>query len=124
MSARILIVDDDVLLCDLVRMALERAGFVVESAHSAQAALEKLKTQPADLVLLDVMMADINGFDMLRRMKSDPALAAIPVVFLSARVDAIAQQTGLEAGAVDYLPKPVSQAALVERVQAILAGQA
>lgn len=124
MSARILIVDDDVLLCDLVRMALERAGFAVESAHSAQAALEKLKTQPADLVLLDVMMTDINGFDMLRRMKSDPALAAIPVVFLSARVDAIAQQTGLEAGAVDYLPKPVSQAALVERVQAILAGQA
>lgn len=124
MSARILIVDDDVLLCDLVRMALERAGFAVESAHSAQAALEKLKTQPADLVLLDVMMTDINGFDMLRRMKSDPALAAIPVVFLSARVDAVAQQTGLEAGAVDYLPKPVSQAALVERVQAILAGQA
>jgi DNA-binding response OmpR family regulator len=124
MSARILIVDDDVLLCDLVRMALERAGFTVESAHSAQAALEKLKAQPADLILLDVMMSDINGFDMLRRMKGDPALAAIPVVFLSARVDAIAQQTGLEAGAVDYLPKPVSQAVLVERVRAILAGRA
>ncbi|GAB4416181.1 MAG: hypothetical protein Kow00106_11760 [Anaerolineae bacterium] len=123
MSARILIVDDDVLLCDLVRTALERAGFTVESAHSAQAALERLKTQPADLVLLDVMMTDINGFDMLRRMKGDPALASIPVVFLSARIDAVAQQIGLEAGAVDYLPKPVSQAVLVERVRAVLAGR-
>ncbi len=85
MSARILIVDDDVLLCDLVRMALEHAGFAVESAHSAAKALEMLRDQPVDLVLLDVMMTDINGFDMLRRMKSDPALASIPVVFLSAR---------------------------------------
>ena len=120
MSARILIVDDDVLLCDLVRMALERAGFAVEAAHSAAQALEMLRDQPVDLVLLDVMMADINGFDMLRRMKSDPALASIPVVFLSARIEAIAQQTGLEAGAVDYLPKPISQTTLVERIQAIL----
>jgi len=119
-SARILIVDDDVLLCDLVRMALERAGFAVEATHSAAQALEMLRDQPVDLVLLDVMMADINGFDMLRRMKSDPALASIPVVFLSARIEAIAQQTGLEAGAVDYLPKPISQTTLVERIQAIL----
>ncbi len=121
MSARILIVDDDVLLCDLVRMALERAGFAVESAHSAAEALQRLRELPVDLVLLDVMMTDINGFDMLRRMKSDPGLANIPVVFLSARVEAIAQQTGLEAGAVDYLPKPISQTTLVERIQAILA---
>jgi DNA-binding response OmpR family regulator len=121
MSARILIVDDDVLLCDLVRMALEHAGFAVETAHSAAQALDMLRAQPADLVSLDVMMADINGFDMLRRMKNDPALASIPVVFLSARIEAIAQQTGLEAGAVDYLPKPISQTTLVERIQAILA---
>lgn len=121
MAQRILIVDDDVLLCDLMRLALERAGFAAESVHSAEAALARLKEQAVHLVVLDVMMTDVNGFDMLRRMKSDPELTSIPVIFLSARVEAIAQQTGLEAGAVDYLPKPISQAELVDRVRAALA---
>lgn len=123
MGAHVLIVDDDELLCDLVCMALRHAGFVAESVHSAEAALARLKEQPVDLVLLDIMMADVNGFDMLRRMKGDAALAHIPVIILSARVEASAQWAGLEAGAVDYLTKPVSQSGLVERVRAVLAAQ-
>lgn len=122
MAERILIVDDDPLLCNLLRMALGRAGFQTVEVYSGDAALDYLAEQPVDLILLDVMMADVNGFDTLRRLKADPDLSEIPVIFLTARVDAISQKTGLDIGAVQYLTKPITPEVLIERIRTVLAG--
>ncbi|MCD4685015.1 MAG: response regulator [Anaerolineae bacterium] len=123
MAERILIIDDDALMCDLLRMALQREEYETHEAYSGQTALEYLATNTVDLILLDVMMADLNGFEVVRRLQADDRLKAIPVVFLTARVDAISQKTGLDAGAVEYLTKPITPEALVERVRAILSSQ-
>jgi DNA-binding response OmpR family regulator len=124
MAARILVVDDDPLLCNLLRMALGREGFEPIVVYSGEDALTYLHEQQVDLVLLDIMMADVNGFNVLRRLKADPQIAAIPVVFLTARVDAISQQTGLDIGAVEYLTKPITPERLVERIRAVLGDRA
>lgn len=123
MAERILIVDDDSLLCDLLRMALRREKYETHEVYSGQAALEYLATNTVDLILLDVMMADLNGFEVVRRLQADDRLKAIPVVFLTARVDAISQKTGLDAGAVDYLSKPITPDILIERVRSVLSAQ-
>lgn len=120
MAERILIVDDDDLLCKLLTMALTREGFESHAVYSGPDALEYLEEHPADLILLDVMMSDINGFDVLRRLQANPRLSHIPVVFLTARVDVISQQTGMDIGAVEYLTKPITPDVLVRRVRAIL----
>lgn len=120
MDERIMIVDDDPLLCNLLRMALGRAGYETVEAYAGDSALNYLAENAVDLILLDVMMADINGFDVLRRLKANPTLSEIPVIFLTARVDAISQKTGLDIGAVEYLTKPITPEALIERIQAVL----
>ena len=96
------------------------AGYEPVEVYSGEAALQYLQRQPVDLILLDVMMADINGFDTLRRLKADPTLGDIPVIFLTARVDAISQKTGLDIGAVQYLTKPITPEVLVEQIQKVL----
>jgi DNA-binding response OmpR family regulator len=121
MAQRILIVDDDPLLCNLLEIALEREGFQTHKSLSGQEALDYLDQEPVDLILLDIMMADINGFDVLRSLKADENLAEIPVMLLTARVDAISEKTGLDIGAVEYLTKPITPEVLIERVQAVLA---
>lgn len=120
MAERILIVDDDPLLCSLLRMALNREGYETHEAFSGKAALEYLADQVVDLILLDVMMADFNGFDVLRKLKADPRLENVPVIFLTARVDTVSQKTGLDIGAVEYLTKPVTPDTLAKRVRAVL----
>ncbi len=123
MPERILIVDDDPLLCNLLSIALGHAGFEPVEVYSGSAALDYLKQDSVDLILLDIMMADTNGFDTLHRLKDDPELSHIPVVFLTARVDAISQKTGLEIGAVEYLTKPITPEVLVERIRSVLASR-
>jgi DNA-binding response OmpR family regulator len=120
MGKRILIVDDDPLLCNLLRLALGRAGYEAVETYAGDVALSYLAENSVDLILLDVMMADINGFDVLRRIKADARLSEIPVIFLTARVDAISQKTGLDIGAVEYLTKPITPEALLERIQVAL----
>jgi DNA-binding response OmpR family regulator len=123
MAERILIVDDDPLLCNLLRMALTREGFETHEVFSGNDALDFLADQMVDLILLDVMMADFNGFDVLRHLRANPDFSLIPVIFLTARVDAISQKTGLDIGAVEYLTKPITPDLLVERVRSVLASQ-
>jgi DNA-binding response OmpR family regulator len=101
-------------------MALRRDGYETDERFSGQAALEYLTTNKPDLILLDVMMADMNGFDVVRKLRTNPDHDKIPVVFLTARVDAISQKTGMEIGVVDYLTKPITPDVLVERVREIL----
>lgn len=123
MAERILIVDDDPLLCSLFDMTLKREGYETYVAYSGQASLDYLVDHRVDLILLDIMMADVNGFDVLRRLKSDPDFNAIPVILLTARVDAISQKTGMDIGAVEYLTKPITPDVLTERVKAVLANR-
>ncbi|MBN1679050.1 MAG: response regulator [Anaerolineae bacterium] len=124
MAKRIMIVDDDPLLCKLLEMALTREKYETQIAYSGQEALAHLNEQPVDLMLLDVMMADFNGFDVLRHLKANPNFANIPVIFLTARVDAISQRTGMDIGAVKYLTKPITPDQLIEQVESALAGEA
>lgn len=123
MPARILIVDDDPLMCNLLTLTLHREGYETEAVYSGQDALDYLSGSGVDLILLDIMMADFNGFQVLRALRADPSTAAIPVILLTARVDSISQKTGMDAGAVDYLTKPITPDVLVSRVRAVLSAE-
>jgi len=120
MPERILIVDDDTLMCRLLHMALTREGYESHEVYSGPAALEYLDAHDVDLILLDIMMSDVNGFEVIRRLKKDGRHADIPIILLTARVDAISQQTGMDVGAVEYLTKPITPEDLVARVRAVL----
>lgn len=123
MPERILVVDDDPLLCSLLEMALGREGYQTHVVYSGRAALDALANESFDLILLDIMMADLNGFDVIRQLQASPESAAIPVIFLTARVDAISQRVGMDAGAVEYLTKPITPDDLIARVRATLASR-
>jgi two-component system response regulator CpxR len=115
--AGILLVDDDVELCSLLGELLRREGFTVECAHEGRAGLEKAATGGADLVVLDVMLPGIDGFEILRRLR---ARSRVPVLMLTARGEDEDRISGLESGADDYLAKPFNPRELVARIRAIL----
>ena len=114
---RVLIIDDDVKLCDLLVEYLSPEGFDVEAAGDATRGLERALSGVHELVVLDVMLPGLNGFELLRciRVKSK-----IPVLMLSARGDEVDRVVGLEIGADDYLPKPFNPRELMARIRAIL----
>ncbi len=124
MGEKILIVDDDALMCKLLHMALEREGYQSHEVYSGPAALDYLAENDVDLILLDVMMADVNGFEVMRRIREDERHKDVPVIFLTARVDGISQKMGLDSGAVEYLTKPITPEHLTERVRAVLSSRA
>lgn len=107
MSREILIVDDDLLLCKLFSTTLEKHGYTAHVAYSGPDALEFLSTRPVDLVVLDIMMADMDGIDVIAQIRRNPAYLRLPIVVLSARADFASRQRGLIAGATDYLIKPI-----------------
>lgn len=115
----ILVVDDEVDLCDILRFNLQTEGYNVDVAYSAEEALA-LDLSSYNLVLLDVMMGTISGFEMASRMKKTPALSNIPVIFLTARDSENDVITGLEIGADDYIYKPFSIREVMLRVRAVL----
>lgn len=114
---QILIIDDDLEMCDLLAKFLARENFQVEMAHDGESGLAKLVAENYQFVILDVMLPDISGFDVLRRIR---AVSPIPVLMLTAKGDEIDRIIGLEIGADDYLPKPFNPRELVARLQAIL----
>ncbi len=121
MSARILIIDDDPLMCDLLQMALRREGYDADAVYSGVEALDYLNEHgDVDLILLDIMMADLDGFDVLERVKAEERWRDIPVVILTARTDEPSRQQGLEGGAIRYLTKPIMPETLAEHVRAAL----
>jgi len=121
MSARILVVDDDPEIVNLFAYALRRAGYQVEGVLDGRAALERARQAPPDLILLDVMMPGIDGYEVARQLRAEAATAAIPIVMLTARALIADQVEGLQAGANSYLVKPVTPSVLVNRVKEILA---
>jgi len=114
---RLLVIDDDAELCQLVTRYLSREGFTLHWAPGGAAGLERALAEEYSLILLDVMMADTDGFEVLRRLRQQ---SRTPVLMLTARGDTQDRIRGLEMGADDYLPKPFDPAELVARIRAIL----
>jgi DNA-binding response OmpR family regulator len=114
---RILVIDDDVELCSLVSEYLRPEGFQVESAHDGNSGLTRALSGEHTLVVLDVMLPRLNGFDVLRKLRDS---SRIPVLLLTARGEDVDRIVGLEIGADDYLPKPFNPRELVARIRAIL----
>lgn len=114
---RILVVDDEPRMIQVIRMNLEHDGFEVYEAPSGSKALDKLRDQIPDLIILDVMMPDLDGFETLRLIRE---ISTIPVIMLTAKGEEDDRVRGLELGADDYITKPFSPRELVSRVRAVL----
>jgi len=116
----ILIVEDDKNISKLVKFNLEKEGFDAFAVPNGEEALEHLKRFSTDLIVLDIMLPKINGFDVCRFIKQDPKLKDIPVIMVTAKGEEVDRIVGLELGADDYIVKPFSPRELVLRVRAIL----
>jgi len=118
--ARILIVDDERQNRQLLEVLLLADGYELDTAGSAEEALAAVKRQRPDLILLDIMMPGMDGYQVVARLKADPHTASIPVVMLSALDDRSSRSHGLTAGAAAFLSKPVDRHALREAVVSLL----
>jgi two-component system, OmpR family, alkaline phosphatase synthesis response regulator PhoP len=128
MAKRILVVDDDPDLVEAISMILKSKHYEVIVAYGGVEGLEKTKTEKPDLIVLDVMMPDKDGYTVCKELKADPVLCEIPVLLLTAVVSHISttrfsHQMGKETEADDYLDKPVEPVELVKRVEALLSRQ-
>lgn len=119
MSRRILIVDDEDTLCDALRFNLEAEGYEVDTASSAEQVLT-MDVTGYDLMLLDIMMGEISGVQLARRLKTNPATANIPIIFCTAKDTEDDMVEGLELGADDYIMKPYSLRNVLARVKTVL----
>ncbi|MDX2479767.1 MAG: response regulator transcription factor [Desulfuromusa sp.] len=113
---RILVIDDDIELCELLRDYLSGESFTVEAVHDGKQGAEQALLSDYVLVVLDVMLPGMNGFDVLRKIRES---SKVPVIMLTARGDDVDRIVGLELGADDYLPKPFNPRELVARIRAI-----
>ncbi len=113
----ILVVDDEQNIIELARMYLEKEGFVVEGAQTGREALEKITAKSPALVVLDLMLPEIDGWEVCRRVRANSNL---PIIMLTARDDDVDKIVGLELGADDYMTKPYNPRELVARVKAVL----
>ncbi len=117
---KILIVEDDQNISKLVRYNLEKAGFVCLSSITGEGALDILEQESVDLVVLDVMLPKMDGFETCKEIRQDPATSDVPVIMLTARGEEVDRIVGFELGADDYIVKPFSPRELVLRVKSIL----
>ncbi|MDD3088863.1 MAG: response regulator transcription factor [Candidatus Omnitrophica bacterium] len=117
---KILLVEDDKNLSKLVRYNLEKSGFTVFAAETGEKALEYLKKTVPDAVILDIMLPEIDGFEVCRRIRQTEGTSGVPVIMLTAKGEEIDRVLGLELGADDYVVKPFSPRELILRIKAIL----
>jgi len=117
MQNTILLADDDTELCGLLKEYFESEGFDIRLAHDGVAALQEARKPGLDLVVLDVMMPEMNGMDVLKELRRDSRL---PVIMLTARGDDMDRILGLELGADDYVPKPCNPRELLARIRAVM----
>jgi two-component system, OmpR family, alkaline phosphatase synthesis response regulator PhoP len=117
---RILVIDDEKDLIELVRYNLEKEGFVVRSAQEGEAGLAAAKKELPDLIIVDLMLPGIDGLDVCRSLRSDSRTARIPVIMLTAKSAESDRILGLEIGADDYVTKPFSPRELLARIKAVL----
>jgi DNA-binding response OmpR family regulator len=120
MAKTILVVDDDLDTLTLIGLTLQRSGFDVVKAQGGQQALSLLAYNRPDLVILDVMMPQMDGYEVCREIKSDPRTAALPVIMLTAKAQTQSQLEGFRVGAIDYITKPVHPQDLLTRIRTVL----
>lgn len=118
--ACILVVDDEVIVADLVARILTDVGHQVRVANSGREALQQVDSAPPDLVILDVVMPDMGGLEVCQSIRANPALASLPILFLTALAGQEDKLTGFALGADDYVTKPFDNRELIARVQAVL----
>lgn len=114
---KLLLVDDDLALCELLKTYLENEGFAVELAHTGPDGLQAALAQSFSAVVLDIMMPELNGIEVLKSIRQQ---STVPVIMLTAKGDDLDRIIGLELGADDYLPKPCNPRELVARLKAVL----
>ncbi|NQW30961.1 MAG: response regulator transcription factor [Ignavibacteria bacterium] len=120
MSNKVLVVDDERDIVELISYNLRKEGFEVETAYNGLEAVEKALLTNPDLVILDIMMPGMDGYDVCRKLRKEPATASAAIMFLTAKATDIDQILGLELGADDYVQKPISPRVLIARVKTIL----
>ncbi len=120
MAAEVLVVEDEPDIRNLIVLHLSREGFRCRTAKSGPEALREARAATPDLVILDLMLPDLDGLEVCRRLRSDAATATIPIIMLTAKADEVDRVVGLEMGADDYVVKPFSPKELIARVRAVL----
>jgi phosphate regulon transcriptional regulator PhoB len=120
MSQKILIIDDEPDVIDMVEMNLKAAGFKVSSAEDGESGLKKAREEQPSIVILDLMLPKMSGLEVCKALKKDAATSHIPVIMLTAKSDEVDRIVGLELGADDYVPKPFSPRELGLRVKSVL----
>ena len=120
MASDILIVDDEPDIVELIDYNLTSAGYSVTTARDGASAMAEVRRQRPDLILLDLMLPDVSGTEVCRRLRKDPSMEGVPIMMITARGDEIDRVVGFELGADDYVTKPFSPRELVLRVQAVL----
>ena len=121
MEPSVLVVDDEPMTRDLIRLMLQRAGFQVREAEDGEDALRRLEIDGVpDIFILDVMMPNMDGLTLCRKLRENAATAETPVIMLSAKTAQSAVNDGLEAGANKYLTKPIARAELIANLRGLL----
>ncbi len=121
MPDKVLIIDDEAALAELTMIWVQAAGYEAVIAHGGVAGLAAAQIHRPDIVLLDIMMPDLDGFEVSRRLKQDPNLARVPVIFLSAKVQETARREATAAGAMYFLSKPYEGPDLISAIASALA---
>jgi two-component system, OmpR family, alkaline phosphatase synthesis response regulator PhoP len=119
-KGKILVVDDEIYIVHILDFSLGMEGYEVVTALDGEQALEKARAEKPDLIVLDIMMPKLDGYETCKRLKADPETKDVPVILLSAKGRNVDQKVGFEVGADDYITKPFSPRKLVERINAIL----
>jgi two-component system, OmpR family, alkaline phosphatase synthesis response regulator PhoP len=119
-KGRILVVDDEIYIVHILDFSLGMEGYEVITALDGEQALEKARADKPDLIVLDIMMPKLDGYETCKILKAEPDTKDIPVILLSAKGRNVDQKIGFEVGADDYITKPFSPRKLVERINAIL----
>ncbi|MFQ5511517.1 MAG: response regulator transcription factor [Candidatus Krumholzibacteriia bacterium] len=119
-KGKILVVDDEVYILHILEFSLGAEGFEVISASNGELAVEKAKQERPNLIVLDIMMPVLDGYETCRRLKQEPETKDIPVVLLTAKGRDVDKRLGFEVGAVDYVVKPFSPSRLIERIEEII----
>jgi DNA-binding response OmpR family regulator len=119
-KGKILVVDDEVYILHILDFSLGAEGFEVITADNGEAAVEKAKTERPDLIVLDIMMPVLDGYETLRQLKRNNDTKDIPVILLTAKGRDVDKRLGFEVGATDYIVKPFSPSRLIERIEEII----
>jgi two-component system alkaline phosphatase synthesis response regulator PhoP len=120
---RILVVDDEIYIVHILEFSLTMEGYEVMTASDGEEALRVIDTERPDLVVLDIMMPRLDGYEVCRRLRQDEQFSSLPVILLSAKGRPVDRESGLEAGADDYITKPFSPRKLVEKIRVLLEQQ-